>query len=80
LAGSAAVALLVLTRIHSTWGALGYLILFGAGTMAGMTAITAVLSLPFTLRAPFLLRWRRGFALGTGALSLAFGLYLGVRS
>jgi hypothetical protein len=76
LAGSAAVALLVLTTIRSAWGALAYLLLFGAGTMAGMTAITALLSLPFTVRASFLLRWRRGFALGTGTLSLAFGLHL----
>lgn len=76
LAGSAAVALLALTTIRSAWGAVGYLLLFGVGTMAGMTAITALLSLPFTARAPVLLRWRRRFALGTGVLSLAFGLYL----
>ncbi|HEV8456784.1 MAG TPA: high-affinity nickel-transport family protein [Methylomirabilota bacterium] len=76
LAGSAAVALLVLTTIRSAWGAVGYLLLFGVGTMAGMTAITALLSLPFATRIPLLQRWRRGFALGTGALSLAFGLYL----
>ncbi|HET8576549.1 MAG TPA: high-affinity nickel-transport family protein [Methylomirabilota bacterium] len=80
LAGSAAVALLVLTTIRGAWSAFGYLLLFGAGTIAGMTAITALLSLPFTLRAPLLLRWRRSFAFGTGVLSLALGLYLGVRS
>jgi len=76
LAGSAAVALLALTTIRSAWGAVGYLLLFGVGTMAGMTAITALLSLPFAARIPLLQRWGRGFALGTGALSLAFGLYL----
>lgn len=84
LAGSAALALLVLTTIRSAWGALGYLLLFGAGTMAGMTVITVLLSLPFVVHAPVLLRWRQGFALGTGLLALAFGLYLaleiGVRS
>ncbi|HET8533440.1 MAG TPA: high-affinity nickel-transport family protein, partial [Methylomirabilota bacterium] len=42
----------------------------------GMTAITGLLSLPFTLHAPRLDRARRGLALATGALSLAFGLYL----
>lgn len=78
LAGSAAVALLVLTTIRSAWGAVGYLLLFGAGTMLGMTAITALLSLPFAARLPALIRWRRGFAAGTGVLSLAFGLYLAI--
>lgn len=78
LAGSAAVALLVLATIRSAWGAVGYLLLFGAGTMLGMTAITALLSLPFAAGLPALTRWRRGFAVGTGALSLGFGLYLAI--
>jgi High-affinity nickel-transport protein len=78
LAGSAAVALLALTMIRSAWAAAGYLLLFGVGTMAGMTAITALFSLPFAARTPLFQRWRRGFALGTGALSLAFGLYLAI--
>ena len=76
LAGSAAVALLVLSTIRSTIGAVGYLLLFGVGTIAGMTAITGLLSLPFTIQAPRLERWRRGLALLAGAASLGFGLYM----
>jgi hypothetical protein len=76
LAGSAAVALLVLSTIRSAGAAIAYLLVFGVGTILGMTAITGLLSLPFTLRAPRLDRARRGLALATGALSLAFGLYL----
>lgn len=76
LAGSAAIALLVLSTIRSTAGALGYLALFGLGTILGMTAITGLLSLPFTIRAPRMQRGRRALALATGALSLVFGLYL----
>ena len=76
LAGSAAVALLVLSTIRGTAGALGYLLLFGVGTILGMTAITGLLSLPFTIRAPRMRRTRRALALTTGAVSLAFGLYL----
>ncbi|MGH7298849.1 MAG: high-affinity nickel-transport family protein [Candidatus Rokuibacteriota bacterium] len=76
LAGSAAVALLVLSTIRGTAAAVGYLLLFGAGTILGMTAITGLLSLPFTLRAPWLRRGRRALALTTGVVSLAFGLYL----
>jgi high-affinity nickel-transport protein len=76
LAGSAAVALLVLSTIRSTMGAVGYLVLFGFGTILGMTAITGLLSLPFTIRGPRIERGRQALALATGALSLAFGLYL----
>jgi hypothetical protein len=76
LAGSAAVALLVLSTIRGTAGALGYLLLFGVGTILGMTAITGLLSLPFTIRAPRMRRARQALALTTGAVSLAFGLYL----
>jgi hypothetical protein len=43
-----------------------------------MTAITAILSVPFATRLPILLRFRRALALGTGLLSLGFGLYLAV--
>lgn len=76
LAGSAAVALLVLSTIRGTVGAVGYLLLFGVGTILGMTAITGLLSLPFTVRTPWMLRGRRALALTTAAVSLAFGLYL----
>jgi high-affinity nickel-transport protein len=76
LAGSAAVALLVLSTIRGGAAAVAYLLVFGVGTILGMTAITGLLSLPFTLRAPRLQRARRALTLATGALSLAFGLYL----
>lgn len=76
LAGSAAVALLVLSTIRGTAAAMGYLALFGVGTILGMTAITGLLSLPFTIRAVRVHRARRGLALTAGAVSVAFGLYL----
>ena len=76
LAGSAAVALLVLSTIQGTRQAIAYLLVFGAGTILGMTAITGVLSLPFTIHAPRLERSRRALTLATGALSLGFGLYM----
>jgi hypothetical protein len=76
LAGSAAIALLVLSTIRGTAAALGYLALFGVGTIVGMTAITGLLSLPFTIRAVRVRRAQRGLALTAGAISVAFGLYL----
>jgi high-affinity nickel-transport protein len=76
LAGSAAVALLGLSTIRSTGAAAGYLVLFGFGTILGMTAITGLLSLPFTIRGPRMDRGRRALTLASGVLSLAFGLYM----
>ena len=76
LAGSAAVALLALGTIADPSLAVGYLIVFGVGTVVGMTAITALLALPFTAGARPFRRWQRTLVLGTGLLSLGFGLYL----
>jgi len=73
LAGSAAVALLVLSTVKSPYAAGAYLLLFGLGTIVGMTMITALLSLPF--RVP-LLALNRGLAIGTGVGSVVFGLFL----
>jgi len=73
LAGSAAVALLVLSTVKSPYAAAAYLLLFGLGTIIGMTVITALLSLPF--RVP-LLALNRGLAIGTGVGSFVFGLFL----
>jgi hypothetical protein len=78
LAGSAAVALLVLSTVRSPYAAVVYLLVFGLGTIGGMTVITALLSVPFTAPLPILFRFRRALALGTGLLSLGFGLYLAV--
>ena len=76
LAGSAAVALLALSTIQDPYLALGYLVVFGLGTIAGMTAITALMAWPFSAGARRLVRWQRALGFGTGTLSLGFGLYL----
>src|SRR5262245_49627426 len=47
LAGSAAVALLVMTTISDPWWAIVYLLVFGAGTIAGMAMITMAIAMPF---------------------------------
>jgi cytochrome c biogenesis protein CcdA len=76
LAGSAAVALLVLVAIPDpAWGVL-YLLLFGVGTVAGMVLITATTAVPFAYTAARMGRMNRWLAMGSGALSVAFGLFL----
>ena len=76
LAGSAAVALLVMTTIRNPWWAITYLFLFGAGTIAGMMAITTVIAMPFTFTVRRFSGWNRGMAVASGLLSLGFGLFL----
>ena len=46
LAGSAAVALLVLSTIRSPLWAIAYLLVFGAGTIVGMMLMTSAMALP----------------------------------
>jgi len=76
LAGSAAVALLVLATVHDPRWACGYLAVFALGTLMGMTLITTGFAMPVALA---LNRWgnaARVVRLSTGALSLAFGIWL----
>jgi hypothetical protein len=79
MAGSAAIALLVLAQIREPLWALLYLLLFGVGTIAGMMLITTAIALPFAYslqRLPHLNLWMR---LAAGLLSLGLGLYLAYR-
>jgi ABC-type nickel/cobalt efflux system permease component RcnA len=76
LAGSAAVALLVLAAIRDPWWAAGYLLVFGVGTIAGMMLITVALALPFAVTAQRFAGLNRHLATASGILSLAFGLWM----
>jgi sulfite exporter TauE/SafE len=51
LAGSAALTLFVLTTLPTLWAGLFYVAVFGAGTIAGMLVMSAVVGLPFALAA-----------------------------
>jgi len=76
LAGSAAVALLVLATVRSTLGALLYLLVFGLGTIGGMVAVTVLLAAPALYAGPRVARFQTGIRVAAGALSVAFGLVL----
>lgn len=52
LAGSAALMVLVLGSVQSVWTGLLYIVLFGTGSILGMTVLAVVISLP--------LRWSAG--------------------
>lgn len=75
LAGSAAVALLVLTAVREPLWAMAYLLLFGIGTVGGMMLITMALSMPFAYTTGMpRLNWQLRTA--SGLISFAFGLFL----
>ncbi len=76
LAGSAAVALLVLTTISRPSWAIGYLLIFGLGTVAGMMLITMAIALPFAYSVQHFVKLNRGMAMASGMVSVAFGLFL----
>jgi high-affinity nickel-transport protein len=76
LAGSAAVALLVLTIIREPAWAIGYLLLFGVGTIGGMMLITLVLAAPFALTSGALPRFNWQLRVVSGLVSFGFGLFL----
>jgi high-affinity nickel permease len=76
MAGSAALALMVLPMIHNPYWAVGYLAIFGMGTIAGMMLITTAIALPFsyTMARSAILHGRLGLA--SGFISLGFGLFM----
>ena len=76
LAGSAAVALLVLATISDPRWALAYLVLFGVGTIVGMMLITVLVAAPMTYATRRLAHVERHLRAASGVLSLAFGLFL----
>jgi len=76
LAGSAAVALLVLTTIRDPRWAVAYLLVFGVGTIAGMMLITMILGAPFAYTGRRFSNLNRGLGLVSGMASVAFGLFV----
>lgn len=76
LAGSAAVALLVLTTIRNPKWAVLYLLVFGVGTIAGMMLITGAMVLPFAYADKRFSRLNQGLRVASGLISVGFGLFL----
>jgi high-affinity nickel-transport protein len=76
LAGSAAVALLVLATITNVHWAIAYLLIFGVGTIAGMMLITMSLASAFRLVGKTRQKFSRRLALASGLLSVGFGFFV----
>jgi ABC-type nickel/cobalt efflux system permease component RcnA len=76
LAGSAAVALLVLSTIHDPYWATAYLLIFGAGTMIGMMCMTAAIAVPFAFAGDRFANLSHYLGVISGMVSLCFGSLL----
>jgi high-affinity nickel permease len=79
LAGSAAATLLILPLIEDVRWAVFYLVVFGLGTIAGMALVTFAIAAPSAYASRRVERLQRWIRIGSGAVSLAFGLYLAVK-
>ena len=76
LAGSAAIALLVLSAIPNPMWATLYLAIFCVGTIIGMGLITTAIATPFMFAARRASWIHQRLVTGSGLLSFGFGLFL----
>lgn len=73
LAGSAALLLLVLSTVRSLTDGMLYILVFGAGSIAGMVLLGAVLSLPFAVTPARLVRTHLALRALAGLASVSLG-------
>jgi ABC-type nickel/cobalt efflux system permease component RcnA len=76
LAGSAAVALLVLSTIRTPLWAIAYLLVFGIGTILGMMLMTTVIAMPVSYTGKHFATAATYLSPISGIVSTAFGLFL----
>ena len=76
LAGSAAIALLVLSAIPEPLWATVYLVIFCFGTILGMGLITTAIATPFILTAERMAKMHQSLVASSALLSFTFGLFL----
>jgi high-affinity nickel-transport protein len=79
LAGSAAVALLVLTTVREPFWALAYLLIFGLGTVLGVSLLTATITMPLAAAARRFQNADRHLVRALGLVSIAVGVALAYR-
>ena len=76
LAGSAGLTLLVVSSVSSPWSGVLYIVVFGAGSTAGMLVLSGLIGLPFVLTARHSDALHLGLRLAAGAASLGLGVWL----
>ena len=76
MAGSAALALLVLATVRDHAAGLFYLLFYGAGTIAGMIVVTSLLTFPMAVVAGRAAASRRWLTAASGLASVLFGVLM----
>lgn len=74
LAGSAGLMLLVLPTIHSSMLALGFILIFGIGSIGGMIVMSFLMGLPLHFTANSFTAVNKGLRLLAGLFSFGLGL------
>ena len=74
MAGSAALLVLAASQLASPLLALGYVLIFGIGSMVGMAILSTIIAAPLALSARFLTWANSGLQLGIGVMTIAIGL------
>ena len=76
LAGSAAVMLLIIPTISSPVLALGYVLIFGIGSIGGMMIMSFMIGLPFHFTADKFLQFNKVIKVIAGIFSFGLGLFI----
>jgi ABC-type nickel/cobalt efflux system permease component RcnA len=74
MAGSAALLVLAVTQAASPAAGLGYVVLFGIGSMIGMGVLSALIAVPLAVSARFLTFANRALQGAVGVVTIAIGL------
>ena len=74
MAGSAALLVLAVSQAASPAVGLGYVALFGIGSMIGMAALSTVIAVPLAVSARWLTWANRGLQGAVGAVTIAIGV------
>jgi cytochrome c biogenesis protein CcdA len=74
MAGSAALLVLAVTQASSPAAGLGYVALFGIGSMIGMGVLSAVIAVPLAVSARFLTVANQALQGAVGTVTIAIGL------
>jgi ABC-type nickel/cobalt efflux system permease component RcnA len=73
MAGSAALVLLALSTITSVWLGIGYILLFGLGSIAGMALLSCAIAVPLRLSADRVAWASRGLTVAIGVATVMLG-------
>ena len=76
MAGTAALVLLTLQTLSDVWLGLVYILVFGAGSIIGMGAVSAIIAMPMRAAGHRMTRWNAALQYGVGAFTAGLGLFI----